>query len=293
MDLKTPKLAIAIAALTLMLGVSYYFIEYRTFGSPRLSRALTAEFSYLERFFQDEPEESLTSMATSTSIVKVPIIIYHSVRPYIPGESVMQDRFDITPELFEQQLIYIRDHGYTTISPDALVLDIKAGTTTPTIKPVMLTFDDGWENQYKYAFPLLEKYHMTATFYVYTKPIDNNKLSYLSWDQLREVDAAGMTIGSHTLTHPLLKRLATADIQNEIVMSKKIIEGELKKPVFHFAQPFGYSSSEIEKIIMNAGYRTARGTYRGVYHSDADIFNLQGYFVSDTFGEFVHILNRR
>ena len=133
---------------------------------------------------------------------------------------------------------------------------------------------------------------MIATFYVYSNPIDKKRPSYLSWDQLREMSAAGMIIGSHTLSHPLFRNLTVPEIKNEIVKSKKVIESEIGKPVLTFAQPFGYSSPGIEALIKEAGYKTARGTFKGVYHSQADLYNLQGYFTSDNFNDFVYILSR-
>ncbi len=286
------KLVALISIFVMLLGASFYSVEHGTFNNSRYARSLSIDFSYLEDYFQQEPEELLAPKAPSGTMIKVPIFIYHSVRPYVSGESVMQDRFDVTPELFEQQLVYLQSHGYTTISPDMLAIDIEMGTTTPVAKPVMLTFDDGWENQYKYAFPLLKKYHMIATFYVYTKPIDNAKSIYLSWDQLREMQEAGMTIGSHTMTHPLFKKISLINIQKEIFESKKDIEQHLHKTVLHFASPFGYSDAAIENLVKSAGYTTARGTHRGVYHSSADKYNLQGYFVSDSINEFAYILNR-
>lgn len=267
--------------------------QYRTFGGPKVALAVNTDFNYLENFFQEEPEGEVIATSTpEVPAIKVPIIIYHSVRPYIPGESIIQDRWDITPELFEQQLIYLRDNGYTTISFDTLAADIKMGTTTPIMKPIALTFDDGWENQYKYAFPLLKKYHMVATFYVYTNPVNHTNAHFLSWDQLREMSVAGMTIGSHTLSHPFFKNSSSADIREEIFESKKVLEGELKKPILHFAQPFGYTSPKIEAFIKEAGYVSARGTHKGSMLTQSDLFDLRGYFTSDNFNDFVYILNR-
>lgn len=286
------KIVIVAMVITILVGSAYTMTEYRSIGGARFTRAINSDFNYLENFFQYQPEESLVSATKEVPMVKVPIIIYHSVRPYIQGESILQDRYDVTPEFFEQQLVYLRDHGYTTIGPNEIANYIRLGTTTPTAKPVMLSFDDGWENQYKYAFPLLKKYKMTATFYVYTKPIDAHKTSYLSWDQIREMDTAGMTIGSHTLSHPLLKHSLPVDIHKEIFESKKVLERELKKPILNFAQPFGYSNPEIESVIKEAGYLAARGTHKGVLHSKADLYDLQGYFVSDNFNDFVYILSR-
>lgn len=290
---KIPKLVLLALIITVISSGVFSLFQYGTFAfvGHKIALAASTSFNDLEDFFQNQPEEVPTPIITEVSPIKVPIIIYHSIRPYIPGESAVQDRYDITPELFEQQLAYLQNHNYTPISIDALATYIQTGTTTPIMKPVVLTFDDGWENQYKYAFPLLKKYNMVGTFYVYTKPIDNMKPHFLTWDQIREMSAAGMTIGSHTLTHPILRDSSPVDMRREIFDSKNKIETEIKKPVLDFAQPFGYSSPEIEALIKEAGYLTARGTHKGVYQSKADIFNLQGYFTSDNFNDFIYILN--
>lgn len=135
------------------------------------------EGALLEEFlFQAEPENTVTIGA-----VKIPIFIYHSVKPYEQGESASQDRYDITPELFRKQLAYLAINDYTPVTMDDVAHYIATGTTSPVQKPVVLGFDDGWHNQYTYAFPLLKKYHFIATFYIYTNPI--GKKYFLSWDQ--------------------------------------------------------------------------------------------------------------
>ncbi len=272
---KDKKVLVALCALAALLLAAGIFYRVGDFN-----------FESFEVAFQKEPENKSTPGA-----LKVPIFIYHSVRPYIPGESKLQDTYDITPELLEQQLIYLRDHEYTTITFDDLVRGVEIGTTSPVVRPVILTFDDGWENQYKYAFPLLKKYQATATFYVYTNPIGKKK-HFLTWNQLREMDAAGMTIGSHTLTHPYLKLLAPRELTREITESKKILEAELQKPVRHFASPFGYTSPAVVATVKAAGYVTGRTTYKGMYHTKDDLFSLRGFFATDTFDDFVAILNR-
>ncbi len=237
----------------------------------------------IEIYFQSLPEEKPAPAA-----VKVPIFIYHSVRPHIAGESAMQDAYDVTPELLERELAYLRDNGYTTITPDTLAADLKAGTTSPT-KPVMLTFDDGWENQYKYAFPLLKKYHATATFYIYTNPISKQK-HFLTWEEVKEMSDAGMTIGDHTLSHPYLKKLPLDAFKREVTESKTIIEQHIGKPVVHFASPFGFTDADIMQILGQAGYATARTTYKGVYQDNA--LRLRGILVTDSFDYFISQLKR-
>ena len=292
LNTKIFKYTAIVLVLGVFLGAGYFMVFYKNFGDPRVALEASTDFTYTQAFLQNNSAEKPVLSTAEVPAVKIPIIIYHSVRPHIPGESIMQDRFDITPELFEEQLIYLRDHKYTTISMDEVARDTKEGTTTPTQKPVALTFDDGLVNQYQYAFPLLKKYGMTATFYVYTNPINRGNKRYLSWDEVREMSTTGMTIGSHSLSHSLFKNSTPADIKKEISESKKVIEDNIKKPVTDFAQPFGYTSPEIETVIKEAGYTTARGIPWGTLHSSKDLFHLSGYFTSDNFKDFVRIVGK-
>lgn len=240
---------------------------------PEIQSAAVAEAA-----LQSLPEQNAAPKA-----IRVPIFIYHSVRPYIPGESKIQDKYDITTEMFEDQLKYLQDNGYTVITLDDLIVDMQNGTTSPVAKPVVLTFDDGWHNQYQYAFPLLQKYGMTATFYIYTNSIGHKY--FLTWDEVKEMDAAGMTIASHTVSHPRMEKLPIARVQKELVDSKQIIEAELGKPIVHFASPGGYINAAIMAAAKEAGYVTARTTYKGDFQNNP--FRLAGFLATDDFKVFV------
>jgi peptidoglycan/xylan/chitin deacetylase (PgdA/CDA1 family) len=221
---------------------------------------------------------------------KIPIFVYHSVRPHEQKESRFQDLYDITPELFEQQLMYLRDNGYHVITTKDIFVDTKTGkVVTHVNKPVMLTFDDGWKNQYQYAYPLLKKYHDSAVFYVYTSTIGDP--AFLTWDYVKEMRDGGMVIGSHTLTHPHLKRISDDMLKKEIFDSKKILEEKLGVTIDDFATPYGYSDDRIVSMIKEAGYRTSRTLYKGSYHKD--MFTLKGYLARDDFKDFVAVLKSK
>jgi len=105
------------------------------------------------------------SATSSIRSLRIPIMVYHSVRPYIPDESAYQDAYDVTPELLEQELQYLYKHGYQTVTFAAVSEYFEHGPSLPK-KPVILSFDDGWRNQYVYAFPLLQKYGAKGTFFI-------------------------------------------------------------------------------------------------------------------------------
>lgn len=272
---------ILFAVIAVAIFGSLFFLARNHF--KKLLPWFNSELIYFEeKKYQNEPETPHLPNA-----LKVPIFIYHSVRPHVARESKLQDAYDITPELLEQQLAYLKDNNYTTITLDDLVRDLNNSTTSPITKPVILTFDDGWENQYHYAFPILKKYHMTATFYIFTNPI-GKKPHFLTWNQIKEMDDAGMTIAAHTITHPYLQKISDAQLRREIFKSKQILEKHLEHPVLHFSSPFGFSDTNIEALLKGAGYRTGRTTYKGVYQDDP--WRLRGILVSDSFDNFVEVL---
>ena len=102
-----------------------------------------------------------------------------------------------------------------------------------------------------------------------------------------------MTIGDHTLTHPLLPRLTPAELKREITVSKSIIEGQIGHPVNHFASPFGNTSALIRKTVEDAGFVTARTTYSGVYHTKSDLLKLRGELSTDHINDFIYTLTNQ
>ena len=253
--------------------------------------ALFGIYPYPPKKHQPLPGTPVPAATLSAAHLHIPIFIYHSVRPDFPGETSWQKDFSITPELFDAQLTYLESHGYTPISMDEFERELVVGTTSPIQKPVVLTFDDGLENQYVYAFPLLQKHHMTATFFVYTNPISRSK-HFMTWEEVMALDAAGMTIGDHTLSHPYLSKLSEVQLRKEVVDSRHILEAHLHKPVVHFASPFGYTSPALVALLKEAGYTTGRTTNPGMYHTQNDALHLDGYLVHDTLRDFIYALER-
>src|SRR3954469_20813162 len=134
--------------------------------------------------------------------LRVPVLVYHSVMPHHPGQTAEQRVLDVDDSVFVAQMRYLVDGGYHVVSFAALVDALEGRDTLPN-RAVVITFDDGWENQYRHAFPILRRFGLTATFFVFTTPLGKDD-KLMTWEQLRELQAAGMTMGSHpkTATRP-------------------------------------------------------------------------------------------
>lgn len=220
--------------------------------------------------------------------IRVPILVYHSVRPHVAGESSYQETYDITPELFRRHLEYLKENGYSFISFTELADYFDTGASLPE-KPVILSFDDGWKNQYEYAFPLLKEFHDTATFFIFTNAA--NRGNHLTWDELREMRDAGISIEAHTKTHPYLQKITDPqELTREIAGSKKILEEELGIPVTSFAYPFGKYDDAVIAEVKNSGFRTARSLRGETMQSEDERYILRASLATDSFQDFVRIL---
>lgn len=230
------------------------------------------------------------SATSSIRSVRIPIMVYHSVRPYIPDESAYQDAYDVTPELLEEELQYLHKQGYHTVTFAAVSEYFERGTPLPE-KPVILSFDDGWRNQFVYAFPLLQKYGAKGTFFIFTNPIEYEKDHWMSWDEVRTLDRAGMEIGGHTKTHPILRDIMSdAALDIEIGGGKKLIEERIGHPITAFAYPFGLFNSETNAAVLRAGYHMARTVYKGVWNDPEHRLVVHGTLSSDQLKDFEKLL---
>ena len=127
-----------------------------------------------------------------------------------------------------------------------------------------LTFDDGHESDYTHAFPVLHELGLRATFFVVPTLVDTP--GYVRWDQLREMVAAGMEVGSHSLTHPFVDRLDAAALRLEFGESKAIIEQRLGAPVRSASLPRGWAPPNLAPILRELGYRVFCTSRVGWWH---------------------------
>ncbi|UBF26845.1 polysaccharide deacetylase family protein [Kovacikia minuta CCNUW1] len=183
---------------------------------------------------------------------RVPVMMYHDIRPD------KQVFFDVTPEEFEHHLKLIQQKGLTPITMDQLVIHLRTGLPLPE-KPILLTFDDGYEGHYTYAYPLLKKYGYPAVFSIYTDKIEKQLgRKPVTWEQLKEMVADPLvTIASHSVTHRVMTTLSEPEIQTEVQKSKQILEAKLGIPIHYFTYPEGNYNAQIAKSVQDAGYAAA------------------------------------
>jgi peptidoglycan/xylan/chitin deacetylase (PgdA/CDA1 family) len=207
-----------------------------------------------------------SNLIAPASSIDLPILVYHHVRP---GST---STLFVSPEEFDKQLAYLQYYSFHTISFTDLADYFEKGKPLPQ-RPVIISFDDGWENQFEYGFPILQKYHDTATFYVVTSYLDHE--NFMTTEQLKTIVAAGMTIGCHMRSHPYLTSLGPERARDEISGAKAILEAEGFK-VDTFAYPYGAYNKNVVAMVEAAGFRTARTVGVATHIAADELLQLPG-----------------
>jgi peptidoglycan/xylan/chitin deacetylase (PgdA/CDA1 family) len=185
---------------------------------------------------------------------RVPVLMYHDV---LTEPEVF---FDLVPEQFESHLQTLLDNGLTPISLDQLIQHLRTGEPLPD-KPIVITFDDGYAGHYEHVLPLLQKYKVPATFFIFPGKVDGTVAgrSTVTWEQLKTMAAEPLvTIASHSVTHPPdLRTFSDEALIYELVESKRRLEEQLGIPIRYFSYPTGYYDERVAQAVAKAGYLAA------------------------------------
>ena len=224
---------------------------------------------------------------------RVPILMYHRVIDLAADAGAAQRDYAVSPAQFEEQLRYMRDQGYQSISLYDLNRSLQTGGALPD-KAVILTFDDGYRDNFVSAFPLLLKYGFTATFFINTQPIQDKYPAYMIWEQVEEMSRQGMDIESHSHSHPRLDKLPVEDIVREVRVSKEAIEKHTSKTARFFSYPYGHYDQQVVDILISEGFWGAVTLRSGLVHGSRAMFDLSRVWVryDDTLDSFAAKLER-
>ncbi len=231
----------------------------------------------MKKFFKEGLSRGLLITSRLLPLQGIPILTYHSIDSSGSTISTAQ-------EVFNSHIEYLADQGYKTISMRTYH-DRLMGLLPKNEREIVLTFDDGFKNNYDVVFPLLKRFGFTATFFLTVGfigktcrwPMDPSipEMSLLSWDEVREMSAGGMEFGAHTVTHVDLTEVSDVIALEEIAGSKSTMEDQLCKPVDFFCYPYGKYSERNVDMVKESGFLGGCSIRYGVRNQADDRYCLR------------------
>ncbi len=223
--------------------------------------------------------------------LRVTILMYHHVGTQPPGADAVRRDLTVDPATFAKQMDYLARAGFTPITQARLFRALLYGEPLPD-KPVLLTFDDGYEDCYQQAVPVLLQHGFPATFYVLAGKVGSP--GYMNWSQVLDLDSRGMDIGSHGVSHRDLTVIGPDAAREELQGSQAALTLRLGHPVYWFCYPSGKYDPGILAMTGQRGYLLAVTTTPGkVLDSRLSLALPRCRIHADTdMDDFVDILNR-
>jgi len=227
-------------------------MPFHGFQMPRIDRLATV--------YACHPLSKLTGWSTRSC---VPILAYHSISENLFGKLDPYHQINTSAQVFSEQMKWLRRSGYRAIHLAEMLGALESGDDLS--KTVVLTFDDGYQDFYTEAFPVLKQCGFAATVFLVSGRVRDSAIcfegaDYLTWREIRELRANGISFGSHTVTHADFRSLGPEQIEYELGCSKETIEQEIGAPVESFSYPFTLPSEDREFVryladtLENLGY---------------------------------------
>lgn len=216
---------------------------------------------------------------------EIPIIMYHRVVDS-PDEIGVHGTY-VTKELFKKHMQVLKDNGYRTVTFKELAEDhLLTKRFDKGNKFVVLTFDDGYEDNYRVMFPILKEFGAKAVIFLLSESKYNEwdvnnphnpekRFDLMSEEQVKEMAAYGVEFGAHTKTHPYLSSLPIEEAREQIVQCKQKLEQTYGQPFITFAYPYGDLNDEVKSEVRKAGFTFAVSTDSGEINVDSDLFQIR------------------
>ena len=252
-----------------------------------ISKLLILFFAALLPFLLSSPK-SLTASRGMDRVngTKILVLNYHKV----DNENIS---LSVLPKDFDRQMKYLKDNNFHTITMDEMYAALTEGAELPE-NPVVITFDDGYDDNYKYAYPILKKYGFKGTIFVITSFLDRGQPGYITWGQAQEMESSGViNIESHTVTHSSMTEQTDEQLRFEMAESKRDIEQRLGKTVGFIAYQTGTFNLHIASLVKEAVYKGAFTIKYGNVDRASNLYALERvpiFHTEDTYRSFLERL---
>ena len=214
-------------------------------------------------------------LSTDYKIYGVPVLNYHQVN------DEKHSALTLHVDQFREQMEYLHNQGYNTITLTQLYDYLENGTELPN-KPIVITFDDGYVDNYKNVLPILKEYNMKATLFMISDAA--NTPGFVSTEQMHQMEAGGFDIQGHTNHHKILTKIAPTELPDALLGGKTSLEGILGEPIEYLAYPGGFNDMLVQYVTKQSGYKMAFTVQPGTVQPGDNLYALNrlAIFQGDT-----------
>lgn len=218
------------------------------------------------------PKVTPTPVPLTGYCLHVPVLMYHHIQPESVAKQLGQTALTVDNLIFESQMKYLSQNGYTTLFADELINALINYKTLPK-KSIVITIDDGYEDNYIYALPVLQKYGLKANIMLASGLMNNSNM--LSWDEVKSLKSSGLIyFTNHTWSHYPVVKPPQIKIEMEIDTAQKEIQDETGQIVNVFTYPYGEFNNNAIKTLQDKGYIGAFSEIPGQYQCDSFLMTL-------------------
>jgi peptidoglycan/xylan/chitin deacetylase (PgdA/CDA1 family) len=263
--------------ILLFLGLINLF-ESSKLNHPNFKKQLLVKPPLLHVKNIVSPTPSITPKITPTPVpltgfcLHVPVLMYHHIQPEVNAKQLGQTALTVDSSIFDTQMQYLSQNGYTTFFANVLINALISHQNLPS-KSVVITIDDGYEDNFIYALPILKKYGLKANIMLASGLMNNSNM--LSWDEIKSLQLSGLIyFTNHTWSHYFITHGTQEKINYEIDTGKSIIEDHTGQTVNVFTYPYGSFNNNAISTLSKKGYIGAFTEIPGQYQCDSFLMTL-------------------
>ncbi|HCQ89937.1 MAG TPA: xylanase deacetylase [Clostridium sp.] len=267
-----------VAIIAFLAGTGFYLNEKTTKESVVTStnedeKITQSENQNIEvQLKEDIKSNKFDGLPLKDNSVGVPVLYYHSIQKSGENELMMD------PKLFRSHLQWLKDNGYTSLTMEEFYNYIKYNTPVPE-KSVVITFDDGYIDNYTNAMPIINEFDFDTTIFMVSDFVGNP--NFLTESQLKELEKNKINIESHTANHLELAKLPKEKQREELQQSKDRLNNLLDEKIEYVAYPYGSYNDDTKNTTKEIGYKMGFSTDSGWASGDDDLFSIPRVYMSD------------
>jgi len=248
--------------------------------SPNLVLSVSEAETKKNQVLENDKVKTVNKPTEDDYCLTVPVLTYHRIQPWKEAVQKGQTAGTVDNQIFDQQMSYLAQKGYHTITAEELVNALINKSSLPE-KSIVITLDDGYENAYTYAFPVAQRYQIIINLMIPTGLVGNSE--FLSWDQIKEMQNSGRVyFTAHSWSHFPLNQGQISKIQFEVKTSKEQLEQHTGQSISIFTYPYGSFNDQVINVLKENSFLAGFSTLPGKLQCRSYLMTLRRIGVGNT-----------